>query len=59
LASIQSAIDGTFAGGVTVGTLANGGVGLAGLASAVPAGLQAELDQVKADIIAGSITTHP
>jgi len=59
LSAIQSAIDGTFAGGVTVGTLANGGVGLAGLASAVPAGLQAELDQVKADIIAGSITTHP
>ena len=59
LSAIQSAIDGTFAGGVTVGTLANGGVGLAGLASAVPAGLQAELDQVKADIIAGTITTHP
>jgi basic membrane protein A len=59
LAAIQSAIDGTFAGGVTVGTLANGGVGLAPLASAVPAGLQAELDQVKADIIAGTISTSP
>jgi basic membrane protein A len=59
LAGIQSAIDGTFAGGVTVGTLANGGVGLASLASAVPAGLQAELDQVKADIIAGTISTSP
>jgi basic membrane protein A len=59
LAAIQGGIDGTFAGGVTVGTLANGGVGLAPLASVVPAGLQAELDQVKADIIAGTITTHP
>jgi hypothetical protein len=34
-------------------------VGLAPLASAVPAGLQAELDQVEADIVAGTITTHP
>jgi basic membrane protein A len=59
LSAIQSAIDGTFAGGVTVGTLANGGVGLAPLASGVPAGLQAELDQVKADIIAGTISTSP
>ena len=59
LAAIRTALDGTFQGGVTVGTLANGGVGLAPLASAVPAGLQAELDQVKADIISGSITTHP
>ena len=59
LAAIKSAVDGTFAGGVTVGTLANGGVGLAPLASAVPAGLQAELDQVKADIIAGTIPTSP
>src|SRR3990170_3902478 len=59
LAAIRTALDGTFQGGVTVGTLANGGVGLAPLASAVPAGLQAELDQVKAAIIAGSITTLP
>ncbi|HLE22857.1 MAG TPA: BMP family ABC transporter substrate-binding protein [Anaerolineales bacterium] len=62
LAAIQSVVDGTFAGGtanLTRGTLANGGVGLATLASVVPAGLQAELDQVRADIIAGTITTHP
>jgi basic membrane protein A and related proteins len=59
LAAIRTAVDGTFQGGVTVGTLANGGVGLAPLASAVPAGLQAELDQVKADIIAGTIPTSP
>src|SRR3990170_1057911 len=58
LAAIQSVVDGTFAGGtanLTRGTLANGGVGLATLASVVPAGLQAELDQVRADIIAGTI----
>jgi len=59
LAAIKSALDGTFKGGVTVGALANGGVGLAPLTGPVPAGLQAELDQVKADIIAGTITTHP
>ena len=59
LAAIQSVIDGTFAGGVTVGTLANGGVGLAPLTGPVPDGLQAELDQVKADIIAGTISTSP
>jgi basic membrane protein A len=59
LAAIQSGIDGTFAGGVTVGTLANGGVGLAPLTGPVPDGLQAELDQVKADIIAGTIQTSP
>jgi basic membrane protein A len=62
MAAIQAAIDGTFAGGVTVGTLENGGVGLAefhDLASMVSAELQGELDQVRADIIAGSIATLP
>jgi len=59
LVAIQAATDGTFEGGVTVGTLANNGVGLAALASVVPAGLQAELDQVRIDIVAGTITTHP
>jgi basic membrane protein A len=62
LAAIQSVVDGTFAGGtanLARGTLANDGVGLAALASVVPAGLQAELDQIKADIIAGTTMTHP
>jgi basic membrane protein A len=59
LAAIKSGIEGTFQGGVTVGTLANGGVGLAPLASAVPSSVQGELDQIKADIIAGNIRTHP
>jgi phosphonate transport system substrate-binding protein len=60
--AIQSAMDGTFAGGVTVGTLENGGVGLAPfheLDSMVSAELKAELDQLKADIIAGTVATAP
>ena len=59
--SIQTAKGDGFAGfkGETyVGTLANNGVGVASVASgAVPAGLAAELDQVKADVIAGRINT--
>jgi basic membrane protein A len=60
--AIQSVIDGTFAGGVTVGTLENGGVGLAefhGLDSMVSAELKAEVEQVRADIIAGTIKSKP
>ena len=60
--AIEQVIDGSFAGGVTVGTLENGGVGLAPFHDAdslVPAELKAELDQVKADIIAGTIQTSP
>jgi basic membrane protein A len=53
--AIKAAKDGTFKGGVYVGTLANNGVGLAALAGA-SAELQAELDQIKADIISGKIT---
>lgn len=57
--AIKAVVDGTFEGGVTVGTLENGGVGLAGygaLASAVSADLQAQLDAIKAGIIDGSIS---
>jgi hypothetical protein len=39
------------------GNLADGGVGLAPLTWPAPSGLQAELDRVKADIIAGRIPT--
>lgn len=55
---IQQAMDGTFAGGVIVGTLASGGVDLAPLhdfEDAVPAELKAELAAVRAGIIDGSI----
>ncbi len=57
-AAIAAAADGTFAGGLTVGTLENDGVGLApfhAFEDAVPAELKAELDAVRAGIIDGSI----
>jgi basic membrane protein A and related proteins len=60
--AIQSVMDGTFEGGVTVGTLENGGVGLAefhDLASMVSPELQAELDQVAAGIKSGEIKATP
>ncbi|OQY89911.1 MAG: hypothetical protein B6D39_09030 [Anaerolineae bacterium UTCFX2] len=60
--SIKEAMDGTFQGGIIVGTLENGGLGLApfhNLESKVPAELMAELDQVKADIISGAISAVP
>jgi len=62
LNAVKSVLDGTFTGGVTVGTLTNGGVGLAefhALDSMVSAELKAELEQVKADIVAGTIKTKP
>ena len=63
--AVNTAHLGTFKGGNYVGTLANGGVGLApyhDFASKVPASLQSELAQIKADIISGKIkpaTTSP
>jgi basic membrane protein A len=59
---IKAAKDGTFAGGSTVGNLANGGVALApfhNLDSVVSAELKAELETVKADILSGKITMNP
>jgi len=56
---IKTVIDGTFQGGVAVGTLANNGVALAplhNLESLASAELLAEVEQLKADIIAGTIT---
>jgi basic membrane protein A len=58
LAAIKAAMDGTFQGGVVVGTLKSGGVGLApyhDLESAVPAELKAEIDALSKGIIDGSI----
>ncbi|MFT2710371.1 BMP family lipoprotein [Clavibacter sp. Sh2126] len=49
---------GSFSSEPYVGTLANGGVGLAGyhdLAASVPAGLQSELDALKARIVSGEV----
>ena len=55
---IKQTMDGKYAGGTFVGTLANGGVGLAPLHSfdaEVPAKLKAELKAVEAGVIDGSI----
>ncbi|MBK6468360.1 MAG: BMP family ABC transporter substrate-binding protein [Rhodobacter sp.] len=55
---IQRAMDGSFKGGVMVGTLENGGVALApfhDMDAAIRAELKAELETVRAGIIDGSI----
>ncbi|MGC6452990.1 MAG: BMP family ABC transporter substrate-binding protein, partial [Candidatus Puniceispirillaceae bacterium] len=55
---IKRAMDGSFEGGLMVGTVANGGVGIApyhSFDSAIPAGLKAEVDEIKAGIIAGTV----
>ena len=57
--AIKAVVDGTFEGGVVVGTLESGGVGLApfhDIESAVPAELAAEIETIKAGIIDGSIS---
>jgi basic membrane protein A len=59
LEAIKAAKDGTFKGGVTVGTLSNGGVGLASLNKAVSADLKKEVETVKAEVIAGTVKTKP
>ena len=56
--AVLSAANGTFKGGAYIGTLANGGVGLAPyhtFASKIPSRLQAEINTVKQDIINGTI----
>ena len=57
--AIKSVVDGTFEGGVTVGTLENEGVGLApyhDFHAAVPAELKAQIETIKAGIIDGSVS---
>jgi basic membrane protein A len=57
--AVTDAADGKFSAVDTVGTLANGGTGLSPFHeydSKVDAGLRAELDQVKADVISGKIS---
>jgi basic membrane protein A len=51
----KAAVDGTFKGGVYVGTLANNGVGLAAVSGA-SADLTAALEKLKADIISGAVS---
>ena len=60
--AIKSVVDGTFEAGLITGTLENGGVGLADyheLAGMVSADLQAEVEGLAAQIIAGEIATSP
>jgi basic membrane protein A len=60
--AIRAVVEGTFTGGVHIGTLENGDVGLAsfyGLDGLISAQVMAELEQIKADIIAGKIKTRP
>jgi len=52
--AIKAAKDGTFKGGIYVGTLANGGVGLAPVAGA-SAELKAELEAIQKALIDGSL----
>ncbi len=58
--AIALALNGNFAGGTYLGTLENGGVGIAPyheFESRVPAAIVAELETIKAGIIDGSIDT--
>jgi len=50
----KAVVEGTFAGGVYSGTLENDGVGLAEVSGASDE-LNAELEQLKADIISGAV----
>jgi len=57
---IKSVKDGTFSGGLYIGTLDNAGVGISPfheLEGSVPAGLEAELAEIRTGIIAGTIPT--
>jgi len=59
---IESVMNDSFEGGVIVGTLENGGVGIApfhDFEDVVPAELKAELDVIRAGIIDGSIDVSP
>ncbi|MDR9451360.1 MAG: BMP family ABC transporter substrate-binding protein [Acidimicrobiia bacterium] len=56
--TIKAGVDGTFAGGTVVNTMASGGIDIAPFHDAdplVPAELKAELDEIKAAIIDGSL----
>lgn len=60
--AIKAVVEGTFEAGLIMGTLANGGVGLADfheMAGMVSTDLQAEIDGLATQIIAGEIATSP
>jgi basic membrane protein A len=61
LNAVSSVVNGSFEGGVTTGTLANGGVGLApfhDFDALVPQKLKDEIDALSAAIIDGSVTVR-
>lgn len=60
--TVSAALDGTFTGGLYVGTLENDGVGLADyqqLASMVPQELQDKITELQQGIIDGSVSVDP
>jgi len=60
--AVQAIMDGTFTGGIHIGTLETGEISIAPfheLDSLIPAKVKGELEQIKADIIAGKIKTKP
>jgi basic membrane protein A len=60
--SVQSVLDGTFQGGLYVGTLANDGVGISpyhDLLGQVPQALRNKIEELKAGIIDGSVSVDP
>jgi basic membrane protein A and related proteins len=60
--TVQAVIDGTFEGGLYVGTLENDGVGLAEFHefdAAVPQELKDKLEELKAGIIDGTVSVNP
>lgn len=58
--AIKMVMDGTFAGGFVVGTLENTGVDISPIAAAAANdALTAELDEIRAGIVAGTIQTKP
>ncbi len=59
---VQSVLDGSFAGGITLGNLDNGGVGLApfhDMDSSVPEEVKTELVDVAAKIVSGELSALP
>jgi basic membrane protein A and related proteins len=60
--TVKAALDGTFEGGLYVGTLENDGVGISSyhdLASQVPQDLQAKIDELRQGIIDGTVSVDP
>jgi basic membrane protein A len=60
--TMASVVDGTYAGGLYVGTLENGGVGIApyhDFDSEVPQELKDKIEELKAGIIDGSVSVDP